>query len=108
MTTTQKTANVTSDSLGLKDSGQFLQPGSTGNGSGGQPSLHHLIGLAAGSVTTDLLNILNTIKGFGHQQNQPSRATTDQTLDATKHGTGYASTDHTAKTTLKDLLKPHE
>ncbi|MCA0032665.1 hypothetical protein LB568_17965 [Mesorhizobium sp. B263B2A] len=92
----------------MKDTGQFLQSGSTGNGSGGLPSLRHLIGLAAGSVTTDLLNILNTIKGFGQNLNKPSGASTDQTLDVTKHGTGYASTDHTAKATLKDLLKPHE
>ncbi|MER9702318.1 hypothetical protein [Mesorhizobium sp. M0151] len=104
--TTQKTANVSSDSLGLKDTGQFLQSSSTG--SDGKPSLHQLIGLAAGSVKTDLLNVLNTIKGFGQNLNKPSGASTDQTLDTAKHGTGSANTDHTAKTTLKDLLKPHE
>ncbi|MBZ9800036.1 hypothetical protein [Mesorhizobium sp. ES1-4] len=56
----------------------------------------------------DLLNVLNTISGFGQKQNQPSGASADLTSDATKQGAGYASTDHTAKTTLKDLLKPHE
>jgi len=107
-TTTQKTTNVTSDTLGLKDTGQFLQSGSTGSDTSGKSSLHQLIGLATGSVKTDLLNILNTIKGFGQNLNKPSGVSTDQTLDTTNHGAGYAGTDHTAKTTLKDLLKPHE
>jgi hypothetical protein len=59
-------------------------------------------------VTTDLLNVLKTFGGSGNNQNKPTGASTDQTLDVTKQGTGYASTDHTAKASLKDLLKPHE
>jgi len=76
-----KTAKVTSDSLGLKDTTQFLQSGSTEGNSDAvsHASFRHLIGLAASSVTTDLLNILNTIRGFGQNQNQPSGASTDLT-----------------------------
>jgi hypothetical protein len=59
-------------------------------------------------VTTDLLNVLKTISGFGQNHNKPSGASTDLTSDQTKPGAGYASNDHTAKTNLKDLLKPHE
>ncbi|WP_373424820.1 hypothetical protein [Mesorhizobium sp. SARCC-RB16n] len=59
-------------------------------------------------MTTDLLNVLKTIGGFGQNQNKPSGAITDLNSDQTKPGTGYANNDHTAKTTLKDLLKPHE
>ena len=58
-------------------------------------------------MTTDLLNVLKTISGFGQNQNKPSGASTDLSSDQTKHGAGFASNDHTAKT-LKDLLKPHE
>jgi hypothetical protein len=58
-------------------------------------------------VTTDLLNVLKTISGFGNNQNKPSGASTDLTSDQTKPGAGYASNDHTVKT-LKDLFKPHE
>ncbi|MBZ9705581.1 hypothetical protein LB543_02425 [Mesorhizobium sp. ESP7-2] len=59
-------------------------------------------------MTTDLLNVLKTIGGSGNDHNKPSGASTDLTSDQTKHGAGYASNDHTVKTTLKDLLKPHE
>ncbi|MER9171979.1 hypothetical protein NKI12_32755 [Mesorhizobium australicum] len=59
-------------------------------------------------MTTDLLNVLKTISGSGNNQNKPSGASTDLTSDQTKHGAGYASNDHTVKTNLKDLLKPHE
>jgi hypothetical protein len=64
--------------------------------------------LAVSSATTDLLNVLNTISGFGQNQNQQSGAIVDPTADTAKHGAGYASTDDTTKTALKDLLKPHE
>ncbi|MER9657866.1 hypothetical protein NKJ26_31350 [Mesorhizobium sp. M0152] len=59
-------------------------------------------------MTTDLLNVLKTIGGYGQNQNKPSGASTDLTSDQTKPGAGYASNDHTVKTSLKDLLKPHE
>ncbi|WP_184871761.1 hypothetical protein [Mesorhizobium sangaii] len=59
-------------------------------------------------MTTDLLNVLKTMSGFGQNQNKPSGSSADLTSDQTKHGAGYANNDHTAKTTLKDLLKPHE
>ncbi len=67
-----------------------------------------MIGLASTSLTKDLLNVLKTISGFGNNQNKPSGASTDLTSDQTKPGAGYASNDHTVKTSVKDLLKPHE
>ncbi|WP_352956533.1 hypothetical protein [Mesorhizobium sp. M0924] len=59
-------------------------------------------------MTTDLLNVLKTISGYGQNHNKQSGASTDLTSDQTKPGAGYASTDYTAKSILKDLLKPHE
>ncbi|MER8937757.1 hypothetical protein [Mesorhizobium opportunistum] len=59
-------------------------------------------------MSTDLLNVLKTIGGFGQNQNKPSGASTDLTSDQAKPGAGSVSNDHTVKTTLKDLLKPHE
>ncbi|WP_246461232.1 hypothetical protein [Mesorhizobium sangaii] len=59
-------------------------------------------------MSTDLLNVLKTMSGFGQNHNKPSGASSDLTSDQTKHGAGYASDDHSIKTTLKDLLKPHE
>ncbi|WP_457103716.1 hypothetical protein [Mesorhizobium sp. URHB0026] len=59
-------------------------------------------------MTTDLLNVLKTVSGSGGNQNKPAGASTDLTSDLSKPGAGYASNDHTVKTTLKDLLKPHE
>ncbi|MGX9148316.1 hypothetical protein [Mesorhizobium sp. 128a] len=59
-------------------------------------------------MTTDLLNVLNTIRGFGQNQNKPLGASTDLISDKTKQGAGYANTDDTVKKALKDILKPHE
>ncbi|MCA0035632.1 hypothetical protein LB568_33220 [Mesorhizobium sp. B263B2A] len=59
-------------------------------------------------MTLDLLNVLKTVGGSGGNQNKPAGASTDLTSDLSKPGTGYASNDHTAKTSIKDLLKPHE
>jgi len=79
-----------------------------GNGDpGNHASFRNLVGLAATSVTTDLLNVLRTISG-GQTRNKPSGASTDLTSDHTKPGAGLRSNDHTVKPTLKDLLKPHE
>jgi len=58
-------------------------------------------------VTTDLLNVLNTVRGFGQNQNKPSGATSDLTQDKGKQG-GYAQNDDTLKKALKDILKPHD
>ncbi|MER9581976.1 hypothetical protein [Mesorhizobium sp. M0276] len=58
-------------------------------------------------MSTDLLNVLNTIKG-GQDQHKPVGASTDLISDQTKHGAGYANTDDTVKKALKDILKPHE
>ncbi|MER8917058.1 hypothetical protein NKI32_24890 [Mesorhizobium sp. M0761] len=101
-------ANVTTNTLGLKDSTQFLQSGSTDSGAVSHASFRQLVGLAASSVTTDLLNVLNTISGFGQNQNKPLGASTDLISDKTKQGAGYANTDDTVKKALKDILKPHE
>jgi hypothetical protein len=94
----------------LTDTTKFLQSGSTDtNGDPGKhASFGQLVSLAATSVTTDLLNVLKTISGSGNNQNKPLGASTDLTSDQTKPGAGYASNDHTVKTSLKDLLKPHE
>ncbi|RWE27251.1 MULTISPECIES: hypothetical protein [unclassified Mesorhizobium] len=59
-------------------------------------------------MTTDLLNVLNTIKGFGQNQNKSSGATSDLTSDKGKQGAGYGQTDDTLKKALKDILKPNE
>ncbi|WP_245460237.1 MULTISPECIES: hypothetical protein [unclassified Mesorhizobium] len=59
-------------------------------------------------MTTDLLNVLNTVKGFGQNQNKPSGAISDLTSDKGKQGAGYAQTDDTLKKALKDILKPHD
>ncbi|MGX5849095.1 hypothetical protein ACWGTO_18665 [Mesorhizobium sp. PL10] len=59
-------------------------------------------------MTTDLLNVLNTIRGFGQNQNKPLGASTDLISDKTKQGAGYTNTDDTVKKALKDVLKPHE
>ncbi|MDG4879738.1 hypothetical protein [Mesorhizobium sp. WSM4884] len=59
-------------------------------------------------MTTDLLNVLSTVKGFGQSQNKPSGATSDLTSDKGKQGAGYAQTDDTLKKALKDILKPNE
>ncbi|WP_181181702.1 MULTISPECIES: hypothetical protein [unclassified Mesorhizobium] len=59
-------------------------------------------------MTTDLLNVLNTVKGFGQNQNKPSGATSDLTQDKGKQGAGYGQTDDTLKKALKDILKPHD
>ena len=64
--------------------------------------------LAVSSTTTDLLNVLNTISGFGQNQNPQSGAIADPTADTSKHGAGYVNTDQNVKTALKDLLKPNE
>ncbi|UVK48014.1 hypothetical protein BPNPMPFG_002257 [Mesorhizobium sp. AR07] len=58
-------------------------------------------------MSTDLLNVLNTIRG-GQNQNKPLGASTDLTSDHTKHGAGYANSDDTVNKALKDILKPHE
>ncbi|WP_245262412.1 hypothetical protein [Mesorhizobium sp. WSM3626] len=58
-------------------------------------------------MTTDLLNVLNTVRGFGQNQNKPLGASTDLTSDL-KHGAGSANSDDTVKKALKDILKPHE
>ncbi|MDX8521655.1 hypothetical protein [Mesorhizobium dulcispinae] len=59
-------------------------------------------------MSTDLLNVLNTIRGFGQNQNKPLGASADLTSDQTKQGAGYANSDDTVKKALKDILKPHE
>ena len=59
-------------------------------------------------MTTDLLNVLNTIKGLGPNQNKTSGATSDLTSEKGKQGAGYASTDDTLKKAMKDILKPNE
>jgi hypothetical protein len=51
--------------------------------------------------------MLNKIKGFGGNQDKGKGSNSDPTLDTTKLGVGQTDTDHTIKTILKDLLKPH-
>ncbi|RWL34834.1 hypothetical protein [Mesorhizobium sp.] len=97
---------MTASTLGLTDSKQFLQSGSSG---GGNPaSFGKLVSQAAASATTDLLNVLNSIKGFGQNQGKPSGATSDLTSDKTKQGVGHVQTDDTLKNALKNILKPHD
>ncbi|TGZ39323.1 hypothetical protein EN805_30070 [bacterium M00.F.Ca.ET.162.01.1.1] len=107
-TTTTQTAKVTTDTLGLKDTNQFLQSGSTDSSAGGRPSFSQLLGDAAGSVTTDLLNALNSVRGFGQNQDKPSGTNTDLTSDKGKAGGGYTNVDDTLKKAMKDILKPHD
>ncbi|OHV89262.1 hypothetical protein ORS3428_15890 [Mesorhizobium sp. ORS 3428] len=59
-------------------------------------------------MTTDLLNVLNAVKGFGQHHNKPSGATSDLTSDKGRHGAGYAQNDDTLRKALKDILKPHD
>ncbi|WP_127416705.1 MULTISPECIES: hypothetical protein [unclassified Mesorhizobium] len=59
-------------------------------------------------MTTDLLNVLNTVSGFGQNQNQSSGAASDLTSDKGTQGAGYGNTDDTLKKAMKDILKPHE
>ena len=101
-------AKVSADVLGLKDIKQFLQSGPASGNIHGDVSFGQLVSQAAGSVTTDLLNVLNTIKGFGQNQNKLSGATSDLTSDKGKQGAGYAHTDDAVKKALKDMLKPHD
>ncbi|TIR89253.1 MAG: hypothetical protein E5X08_28375, partial [Mesorhizobium sp.] len=103
-----RTAAVTANSLGLKDTTQFLQSGSTDSDAVSHASFRQLVSQAAGSVTTDLLNVLNTIRGFGQNQNKPLGASTDLTSDQNKQGAGFANSDDTVKKALKDILKPHD
>ncbi|WP_296739232.1 hypothetical protein [Mesorhizobium sp.] len=97
---------MTSSTLGLKDTTQFLQSGS--GGGNGKSSFGQLINQVVGSTTTDLLNVLNSVKGFGQNQNQPSGATSDLNSDKGKQGAGYGQTDDTLKNGLKNILKPHD
>jgi len=90
----------------LKDVKKFLQPGSDGSGNGG--SFKQLVSQIVGAVTTDLLNALNKVKGFGQTQNKQSGATSDLTSDKGKQGAGSAQIDDTLKKALKDILKPHD
>ncbi|WP_210214170.1 MULTISPECIES: hypothetical protein [unclassified Mesorhizobium] len=53
------------------------------------------------------MNVLNTVKGFGQNQNKPSGATSDLTSDKGKQGAGYGQTDDTLNKALKDILKPN-
>ncbi|MEI8720264.1 hypothetical protein [Mesorhizobium sp. ISC11] len=73
-----------------------------------QASFRQLVGLAGGSVTSDLLNVLNTIKGLSPNQNKTSGATSDLTSDKGKQGAGYTNTDDTLKKAMKDILKPND
>jgi len=67
-----------------------------------------LVKLAVGSVATDLLSVLKTIKGFGQDQKQQFSTNADLTADKAKHGAGYVSTDHAHKTSMKDILKSND
>jgi hypothetical protein len=58
-------------------------------------------------MTTDLLNVLNAVKGFGENQNRPSGSASDLTTDKGRQGAGFGNTDDTLKNALKDILKPH-
>ncbi|WP_245489303.1 MULTISPECIES: hypothetical protein [unclassified Mesorhizobium] len=107
-TSTQKTAKVTTSSLGLKDTTHFLQSGSGDGPAGGHGSFRQLLGQVTGSVTTDLLNVLSTIWGSGQNQNKSSGVSTDLASDKTKTGAGFGNIDDTFKKALKDILKPHE
>jgi hypothetical protein len=73
----------------------------------GHGSFRNLVNLAVNSATTDLLNVLNTVSGFGQSQNK-SGAIADPAIDIGKNGAGYVDNDHNIKSALKDLLKPHE
>jgi hypothetical protein len=83
-----------------------LQSGPSGGAS--PASFGKLVSQAAASATTDLLNVLNSIKGFGQNQGKPSGATSDLTADKGKQGAGYGQTDETLKNALKNILKPHD
>jgi len=104
------TTAVSQDTLGLKPSTHFLSSSSTA-GSGGHTSelasFKNLIGSVFGSLSTDLLNILNSVWGVGHNQNGKSGATVDLTSDSTKHGVGQVDHNEAAKT-VKSILKPHD
>ncbi|MBZ9820035.1 hypothetical protein [Mesorhizobium sp. CA4] len=78
------------------------------SGGGGPASFGKLVSQAANSATTDLLNVLNTVKGFGQNQNKPSGATSDLVSDKGKQGAGYGQADDTLKKALKDILKPND
>jgi len=90
----------------LRDTGRFAHVAS--ENSAGRTSLHDLVGQAAGSVTTDLLNVLRSISGFGPEQNQPVGNGADPTADQNRHGVGFGSTEDSASRALKDMLKPRE
>lgn len=102
-------AKLTSDTLGLKDNSTFLKSSSTvSSDTTSHASFRDLVKLAVNSATTDLLNVLNKISGFGQNQNPQSGGLADPTADTTKQGAGYVSTEQSIKSALKDLLKPNE
>jgi hypothetical protein len=97
---------LTASTLGLTDSKQFLQSGSSGAAS--PASFGKLVSQAASSATTDLLNVLNAVKGFGQNQNKPSGAASDLLSEKGKQGAGYGQADDTLKKALKDIMKPND
>jgi hypothetical protein len=102
---------ITSQSVSLKDRSQFLKSDAKAASNGWTDqfgSFRHLVGLASNSVASDLLRVLKPVKGFGPDRDRKSDANADLASDIKKHSAGLADTDHSAKTALKNILKPND